>query len=122
VLVQLDDDLVERLDRIAEREGTSRSELLRRGATAVLDAADLARVDRVLQSRKAEETSRCPNYKNSPVGRGTDPTTAQLFGHFNCSVVVVGEAQHAYPIASRFGHGELTPVPRPGQLGTPQLR
>ena len=30
MLVQLDDDLVERLDRLAEQEGTSRSELLRR--------------------------------------------------------------------------------------------
>ena len=49
VLVQLDDDLVERLDRLAEQEGTSRSELLRRGAAAVLDAADLARADGVLQ-------------------------------------------------------------------------
>jgi hypothetical protein len=49
VLVQLDDDLVERLDRLAEQEGTSRSELLRRGAAAVLDAADLACADRVLQ-------------------------------------------------------------------------
>ena len=36
VLVQLEDDLVERLDRLAEQEGTSRSDLLRRGATAVL--------------------------------------------------------------------------------------
>jgi len=49
VLVQLDDDLVERLDRLAEQERTSRSELLRRGGAAVLDAADLARADRVLQ-------------------------------------------------------------------------
>ena len=38
VLVQLDDALVARLDALAEREGTSRSELLRRGAIAVLDA------------------------------------------------------------------------------------
>lgn len=38
VLVQLDDDLVARLDALAEREGVSRSELLRRGAIAVLDA------------------------------------------------------------------------------------
>lgn len=49
VLVQLDDDLVERLDRLAEQQGTNRSELLRRGATAVLDAADLADADRALQ-------------------------------------------------------------------------
>ncbi len=38
VLVQLDDVLVARLDALAEREGTNRSELLRRGALAVLDA------------------------------------------------------------------------------------
>jgi predicted DNA-binding protein len=38
VLVQLDDELVARLDALAEREGTSRSELLRRGAAAVLAA------------------------------------------------------------------------------------
>jgi metal-responsive CopG/Arc/MetJ family transcriptional regulator len=49
VLVQLDDDLVERLDRLAEQEGTNRSELLRRGAAAVLEAAELVRADRVLQ-------------------------------------------------------------------------
>jgi len=38
VLVQLDDELVAQLDALAEREGTSRSELLRRGALAVLAA------------------------------------------------------------------------------------
>jgi hypothetical protein len=49
VLVQLDDDLVTRLDELATAQGTSRSELLRRGAMAVLDAAELAEADRVLQ-------------------------------------------------------------------------
>ena len=49
VLVQLDDDLVSRLDALAAAQGTSRSELLRRGAVAVLDAAELAEADRVLQ-------------------------------------------------------------------------
>jgi hypothetical protein len=49
VLVQLDDDLVERLDRLAEQYGTNRSELLRRGAAAVLEAAERAEADRVLQ-------------------------------------------------------------------------
>lgn len=49
VLVQLDDDLVDRLDRLAEAEGTSRSELLRRGATAVLDAAAQSQADRSLR-------------------------------------------------------------------------
>ncbi len=38
VLVQLDDDLVEHLDRIATALDTNRSELLRRGAQAVIDA------------------------------------------------------------------------------------
>jgi len=48
VLVQLDDELVERLDRLAAALGTNRSELLRRGATAVLDAVDDAAADRKL--------------------------------------------------------------------------
>jgi metal-responsive CopG/Arc/MetJ family transcriptional regulator len=38
VLVQLDDELVENLDRIAKTLNTNRSELLRRGAQAVIDA------------------------------------------------------------------------------------
>jgi metal-responsive CopG/Arc/MetJ family transcriptional regulator len=38
VLVQMDDELLADLDALAVREGTSRSELLRRGARAVLDA------------------------------------------------------------------------------------
>jgi len=49
VLVQLDDDLVERLDRLADQEGTNRSALLRRGAVALLDAAAEADADRRLQ-------------------------------------------------------------------------
>lgn len=49
VLVQLDDDLVERLDSLAADLGTSRSELVRRGASAVLEAEDLATKDRQLQ-------------------------------------------------------------------------
>jgi hypothetical protein len=48
VLVQLDDDLVERLDAVAAELGTNRSELLRRGAQAVLKAEDLATADRQL--------------------------------------------------------------------------
>jgi metal-responsive CopG/Arc/MetJ family transcriptional regulator len=48
VLVQLDDDLVGRLDELAERAGTNRSELLRRGALAVLQAAELAEADQQL--------------------------------------------------------------------------
>ena len=49
VLVQLDDDLVDRLDRLAAEQHTSRSELLRRGAAAVLEAAALTAADRQLQ-------------------------------------------------------------------------
>lgn len=49
VLVQLDDDLVEKLDVLASDLGTNRSELMRRGAHAVLDAAGLAAADRQLQ-------------------------------------------------------------------------
>lgn len=49
VLVQLDDELVDRLDRLAAQQGTSRSELLRRGAAAVLAAAELEAADQALQ-------------------------------------------------------------------------
>ena len=49
VLVQLDDELVDRLDRLADEQGTNRSELLRRGAAAVLAASELAAADRELQ-------------------------------------------------------------------------
>jgi hypothetical protein len=49
VLVQLDDDLIDRLDRLADKQRTSRSELLRRGAAAVLEAAEHAEADRTLQ-------------------------------------------------------------------------
>jgi len=49
VLVQLDDELVEKLDQLAAHQGTNRSELLRRGAAAVLDAADLSEADRQLK-------------------------------------------------------------------------
>ena len=48
VLVQLDDELVEQLDQIAERLGVSRSELLRRAATALLEADEMAEADRHL--------------------------------------------------------------------------
>lgn len=49
VLVQLDDDLVQRLDALAAELGTNRSALLRRGAQAVIGAEDLAAADRQLQ-------------------------------------------------------------------------
>ena len=48
VLVQLDDDLVDRLDALAVQLSVSRSELLRRGADAVLRAEDDALADRDL--------------------------------------------------------------------------
>jgi predicted transcriptional regulator len=48
VLVQLDDELVGRLDMLAAKAGISRSELLRRGALAVLEAAELAEADQQL--------------------------------------------------------------------------
>lgn len=36
VLVQLDDELLAKLDKLAKNEGVSRSELIRRGAMALL--------------------------------------------------------------------------------------
>ena len=45
VLVQLDDDLVARLDALAADLGTNRSELIRRGAQAVLDVERSAAAD-----------------------------------------------------------------------------
>jgi metal-responsive CopG/Arc/MetJ family transcriptional regulator len=50
VLVQLDDELVQKLDSLAEDQGTNRSELIRRGASAVLDAAELSEADRNLRA------------------------------------------------------------------------
>ena len=55
VLVQLDDDLVEALDRIAERESTNRSELLRRGARALVMAAELVEADTTLAAAYTEQ-------------------------------------------------------------------
>lgn len=49
VLVQLDDDLVARLDALAADQGVSRSELLRRGALAVLEASELAAADQAVR-------------------------------------------------------------------------
>lgn len=46
VLVQLDDELVERLDTLAEQLDVSRSELIRRGASAFVAAAHEAELDR----------------------------------------------------------------------------
>lgn len=49
VLVQLDDDLMERLDALAKRVGTNRSDLIRRGARAIIEADELAASDRDLR-------------------------------------------------------------------------
>ena len=48
MLVQLDDDLVGQLDQIADAVGTSRSDLLRRGARAVIEADSLRSADEEL--------------------------------------------------------------------------
>lgn len=45
VLVQLDDELVAELDRIAAARSTNRSELIRRGARAVIEADGEAAAD-----------------------------------------------------------------------------
>ncbi len=50
VLVQLDDQLVAQLDEIAAEHGTSRSELLRRGALAVIQAEDIRKADATLRT------------------------------------------------------------------------
>ena len=49
VLVQLDDDLVGQLDELARRQRVSRSELLRRGALAIVEADKVAAADARLQ-------------------------------------------------------------------------
>lgn len=46
VIVQLDDTLVAALDRAAKEDGVSRSELLRRAATRLLDGRRQERLDR----------------------------------------------------------------------------
>ncbi len=48
VLVQLEDELVEKLDEVAKRSQVSRSELLRRAAQAVIDADEWAQADQRL--------------------------------------------------------------------------
>lgn len=48
VIVQLDDALVSSLDEAAAQEGVSRSELLRRGALALLEARRINKREREL--------------------------------------------------------------------------
>lgn len=50
VLVQLDDDVVAQLDSLAADLGTNRSELIRRGAQAVLEVERAADADRQLRT------------------------------------------------------------------------
>lgn len=54
VLVQLDDDLVARLDELATAMGSNRSELLRRGAAAILAVAEDQRDDAALAAAYRE--------------------------------------------------------------------
>lgn len=49
VLVQLEDELVARLDELSLRLAVSRSELIRRGAAAVLEADRIAVADQRLR-------------------------------------------------------------------------
>lgn len=55
VLVQLDDELVARLDRLAKQLGTNRSDLLRRGAQAVIEAHALVEADHRLAAAYREQ-------------------------------------------------------------------
>ena len=48
--MQLDDEFVASLDQLALERGTNRSELLRQGAMAVLDAETTRRADRQYQA------------------------------------------------------------------------
>jgi metal-responsive CopG/Arc/MetJ family transcriptional regulator len=50
ILVVLDDDLIERVDVLSEELGVDRSEIMRRGVRAVLDADDSRKADGKLQS------------------------------------------------------------------------
>ena len=71
VLVQLDDDLVGRLDQIAEALGTSRSDLLRRGARAVIEADALRAADEELVAA----------YRRLPLDADLVQSAARLAAH-----------------------------------------
>ena len=68
VIVQLDDQMVAALDEAAHAEGVSRSELLRRGAEALLEARRIAREER----RMVEAYRRLPQ----------DPVLMQALARF----------------------------------------
>jgi len=60
IIVELDDDMVEALDRIAQRESSSRSDLLRRGARAVVLFAEWAEADTNLMDAYKEHPDEAP--------------------------------------------------------------
>ena len=68
VLVQLDDDLVADLDRIAAARSTSRSELLRQGARAVIEADEEAAADAELIAA----------YRRQPPDQALEQSAARL--------------------------------------------
>jgi predicted DNA-binding protein len=58
-LVQLSDELIDRLDRYRERDGRSRSEVVREAVERYLDADREAEIDRLIAesySRRPQET------------------------------------------------------------------
>lgn len=72
VLVQLDDDLVERLVELAAQLGTNRSELLRQGAAAVIAAEEFAAADHDLiaaYQRQPPTRRSCSRRVGSPRGQ-----------------------------------------------------
>ncbi len=68
VLVQLDDALVDRLDRLAKALDTNRSELLRRGAQAVIDA----------ETERANDIELIAAYKRQPPDAALVRSAARL--------------------------------------------
>ena len=75
VLVQLDDELIERLAQIAEAQGTSRSALLRRGARAVIEAEELAAADaELIDSYRRQPPDPAPGPVSDPT-RGPNRTS-----------------------------------------------
>ena len=68
VLVQLDDDLVADLDRIAAARSTSRSELLRQAARAVIEADEEAAADAELIAA----------YRRQPPDQALEQSAARL--------------------------------------------
>ena len=68
VLVQLDDGLVAELDRIAAARGTNRSELLRRGARAVIEG----------EEEVAADTELIAAYRRQPPDQEVQRSAARL--------------------------------------------